>query len=77
VRLTLDLEAFERPRTLSARLGDAAPFTLSISRARMRRTLHLVLPPGESVLYLSAPADAPPGQPSRRLSLAFMGISIE
>ncbi len=77
VRLTLDLEAFERPRALSARLGDAAPFTLSISRARMRRTLHLVLPPGESVLYLSAPADAPPGQPSRRLSLAFMGISIE
>lgn len=76
-RLTLDLEAFERPRALSARLGDAAPFSLTISRARMRRTLHLTLPPGETVLYLSAPADAPPGQPSRRLSLAFMGIIIE
>ena len=76
-RLTLDLEAFERPRALTARLGDAAPFTLSISRARMRRTLRLMLPPGETVLYLSAPADAPPGQPSRRISLAFMGIIIE
>ncbi len=77
VRLTLDLEALARPRPLTARLGDAAPFTLTISRARMRRTLHLVLPPGETVLYLNAPADPPPGQPSRRLSLAFMGMSIE
>jgi len=76
-RLTLDLESFERPRALTARLGDAAPFTLPISRARMRRTLHLTLPPGETVLYLSAPADAPPGQPARRLSLAFMGIVVE
>jgi hypothetical protein len=76
VELTLDLEAFERSRTLSMRLNDGPPFTLEVSRARMRRTLQLILPPGESVLYLGAPADSPPGQPARRLSLAVMGITI-
>jgi hypothetical protein len=76
VAIDLDLEAFERQRTLTMRLNDGPPFTLEVTRARMRRTLHLVLPAGESVLYLGAPADAPPGQPERRLSLAVMGIAI-
>lgn len=75
-RLTFDLEAFARPRPLTARLGKAGAFTITISRERMRRTLHLLLPPGETVLYLSAPADAPPDRSARRLSLAFMGITI-
>jgi hypothetical protein len=76
VSIDLDLEAFERARTLTMRLDDGPPFTLEVSRARMRRTLRLVLPAGESVLYLVAPADHPPGQPERRLSLAVMGIAI-
>ncbi len=77
VALTLDAEAYARPRTLSLRLGDGPPFTLEVSRERARRTLRLMLPPGETVLYLGAPAEAPPGQPGRRLSLAVMGIVIE
>lgn len=77
VELTLDLEAFEQARTLTARLGDGPPFTIAVSRARMARSLRLILPPGETVLYLSAPAGSPPGQPERKLSLAVMGISIE
>jgi hypothetical protein len=76
VAVALDLEAFGRQRTLTLRLNDGPPFTLEVSRARMGRTLHFVLPAGESVLYLGAPADAPPGQPERRLSLAVMGIAI-
>ncbi|HMQ34610.1 MAG TPA: hypothetical protein PKD53_27995 [Chloroflexaceae bacterium] len=77
VTIGLDLEAFERARPLTVRLGDGPPFTLEVSRARMARQLRLILPPGETVLYLGAPAGAPPGQPERRLSLAVMGISIE
>ena len=77
VAITLDLEAFEQPRTLTMRLDAGPPFTLAVSRERMRRTLRLVLPPGESVLYLAAPAQAPPGQPERSLSLAVMGITIK
>jgi len=77
VRLSLDLEAFEAARTLAMRLGDGAPFTLEVSRARMQRSLRLILPPGETVLYLDAPAGSPPGQPNRRLSVAFLGVTIE
>ncbi len=77
VSLTLDLEAYEQSRTLTMRLGDGPPFALEVSRARMARTLRLILPPGETVLYLGAPAGSPPGQPERRLSLAVMGITIE
>lgn len=77
VVLTLDLEAFEHERSLTMRLGDGAPFSLEVSRARMRRSLRLVLPPGETVLYLGAPAGSPPGQPGRRLSVAFLGVTIE
>lgn len=77
VALTLDLEAFEHARPLTMRLGDGPPFTIEVSRARMVRRLRLILPPGETVLYLGAPAGSPPGQPERRLSLAVMGISIE
>lgn len=77
VRLTLDLEAYAHPRILSVRLGDGPPFSLAVSRARMQRSLQLILPPGETVLYLDAPAASPPGQPTRRLSLAVLGISIE
>jgi hypothetical protein len=77
VVLRLDLEAYGQPRTLTMRLGDGPPFALEVSRARMQRELRLILPPGETVLYLGAPAGSPPGQPERRLSLAVMGISIE
>jgi hypothetical protein len=77
VELTLDLEAFAQARPLTMRLNGGAPFTLEVSRARMLRTLRLVLPPGESVVYLAAPTSAPPGQADRGLSLAVMGITIE
>ena len=77
VAITLDLEAFAQPRTLTMRLNAGPPFTLEVSRERMRRTLRLVLPPGESVLYLAALAQAPPAQPERSLSLAVMGITIK
>jgi hypothetical protein len=77
VALTLNLEAFAEPRPLTMRLGDGPAFGLEVSRERMRRTLHFTLSPGETVLYLGAPAANPPDQPGRRLSLAVMGISIE
>ncbi|MFV9506026.1 MAG: hypothetical protein AB4911_15850 [Oscillochloridaceae bacterium umkhey_bin13] len=77
VRLSLDLEAFAQARPLTLRLGTGSPFTLEVSRERMQRSLHLILPPGETVLYLTAPAGSPPGQPERRLSLALMGVRIE
>lgn len=77
IALTLDLEAFAEARPLTLRLDDGPSFTIPISRERMRRTLHLILPPGETVLYLGAPAASPPDQPGRRLSLAVMGITIE
>jgi hypothetical protein len=77
VALTLDLEAYGRDRPLTLRLGDGPTVSIDITRSRMQRTLRLILPPGESVLYLGAPADAPPGQPERRLSMAVMGIRIE
>jgi hypothetical protein len=77
VRLTLEIEAFEHERPLTIRSSTGGNFTLPVSRERMHRSLHLLLPPGEHVLYLSAPADAPPGQPARRISVAFLGIAIE
>lgn len=77
IRLGLDMEAFDRDRRLTLRLGDGAPFTVEVSRARMQRTLHLILPPGEHVLYLGAPADPLPNQSSRRLSIAMLGIGIK
>lgn len=77
VTLALDAEAFEHDRTLTMRLDGSSPFTIDISRERARRNLHLILPPGEHVLYLGAPADSPPGQPERRLSIAVLGISIQ
>jgi hypothetical protein len=77
VRLTLELEAFESPRTLTLRVGEGPPFTLEVSRSRMRRTLWLSLPPGESLLRLSAPASSPASEPTRQLSLAFMAITIQ
>jgi hypothetical protein len=76
VALTLDLEAFQEPRLLTLRLGDGPPFGFVVSRERMRRTLRFILPHGETVLYLGAPAASPPDQPGRRLSLAVMGITI-
>jgi hypothetical protein len=77
IRLSLDMEAFERSRDLTLRLGDGAPFMITVSRARMQRTIQLILPPGEHVLYLGAPADPLPNQTSRRLSIAMLGIMIE
>ncbi|NTV65386.1 MAG: hypothetical protein HGA65_17890, partial [Oscillochloris sp.] len=76
VVLTLDAEAFEHDRTITLRLDTGASFTLNITRARMQRSLRLMLAPGEHVLYLGASADSPPGQPERQLSLAVLGISI-
>ena len=77
VRLTLDVESYERARPLSLSLGDSAAATIEVSRARMRRTIHLLLPPGEHVLYLGAPADAVPGRAGQPISIAFLGIAIE
>jgi hypothetical protein len=77
VRLTLDVESYERARPLSLRLGDGASATLEVSRARMQRTIHLLLPPGEHVLYLGAPADTAPGRAGQPISIAFLGIAIE
>jgi hypothetical protein len=36
-----------------------------------------MLPPGAHVLYLGAPAESPPEQPARRLSLAVLGVTIK
>ena len=76
-RLTLDMEAYAAPRTLTLRLGSGPPFTLAVSRTRMVRHMHVILPPGETVLYLAAPAGSLPDQPTRSLSLAVMGLGIE
>ncbi|PDW03727.1 hypothetical protein [Candidatus Viridilinea mediisalina] len=77
VRLTLDLEAFAHARPLRLHLADGATFSLEVSRERMQRTFHLIVPVGETRLRLEAPADALEHQPTRRLSLAVMGIIIE
>jgi hypothetical protein len=77
VTLGLDAEAFQHDRTLTMRLDDGAPFLVNITRERMQRSMHLLLPPGEHVLYLGASADSPPGQPARKISLAVLGISMK
>ncbi len=77
VTLTLDAEAFQHDRTLTVRLDNRVSFSIDITRGRMQRSLHLILPPGEHVLYLGAPVDSPPGQPARQISLAVLGISIK
>ena len=79
VTLRLDLEAFNTTRPLTIQLGDGdgATFTIEVSRARMQRALRFILPPGETLLTLSAPTDAPMDQSTRRLSIAVMGVAIE
>jgi hypothetical protein len=77
VTLTFDAEAFQHDRSLRIRLDDGVLFSIDITRERMRRSIHLLLTPGEHVLYLSAPADSPLGQPARQISLAVLGISIK
>jgi hypothetical protein len=77
VVLTLDAEAFQHDRALTLRLDRGSSFQIDITRARMQRSLRLMLPPGEHVLYLAAPADSPPGQLGRQISIAVLGISIE
>lgn len=52
------------------------PVTLSTGALPTCKLL-LLCDPGERVVYLDAPADPPPDQPTRRLSLAVLGISIE
>ncbi|MBP1467660.1 hypothetical protein EYB53_018240 [Candidatus Chloroploca sp. M-50] len=77
VRLSLDLEAFAQVRPLTLQVGDAPPFTIDVARERSVRHLRLILPPGETVVYLNAPADSSPDQSGRQLSIAVMGIAIE
>jgi hypothetical protein len=77
VTLALDAEAFQHDRALTLRLDAGSSFSIDITRSRMQRSLRLILPPGEHVLYLGAPADSPPGQPERQISLAVLGISIK
>lgn len=77
VRLTLDLEAFAHARQLRLHLADGTTFGLQVSRERMQRTLHLMLPRGEQLLTLEAAADPLVDQPTRRLSIALLGIAIE
>ena len=76
IRLHLDLEAYERERPLTIVLGEQGQATLNISRARMQRTIGLLLPPGEHVVYLEAPSEAAPGS-GRPISIAFLGITVE
>jgi len=77
VMLTLDAESFQYDRPLTMRLDADSSFLVNITRERMRHSLHLLLPPGEHVLYLGAPTDSPLGQPDRQISLAVLGISIK
>jgi len=77
VALRLDLEAFNNARPLTLQLGASATFSIEVSRARMQRSLRFILPPGETLLTLSAPTDAPTDQLTRRLSIALMGVAIE
>jgi hypothetical protein len=77
VELRLSLESYAHERPLTLRLNDGAPATLLVSRARMERTLRLLLPPGEHVLYLQAPAERVPGRDGQDISIAFLSIEIE
>lgn len=76
VALALHMESFDHSRPLSLRLGDRSLGTIEVSRAALRREVRFVLDPGEHVLYLNAPADTLPGDESRRLSIAFLGIEL-
>jgi hypothetical protein len=77
VALSLQLEAFERQRPLSISLDGQASAPLEVTRARMQRTLRLLLPPGEHVVYFSAPADPVPEQPALLRSVVFLGIGVQ
>jgi hypothetical protein len=77
VELRLSFESYDRERPLTLRLNDGAPATLMVSRARMERRLRLLLPPGEHVLYLQAPAERVPGRDGQEISIAFLSIEIE
>lgn len=77
VTLRIDAESFQHDRLLTMRLDDGMSFSMTITRGRIQRSLHLILPPGEHVLYLDAPADSPPDQPDRMISLSVLGISIK
>ncbi len=76
VRLELQMESFERARPLAVRLDDGPPVTLEVSRAAMRRTLHLLLEPGTHVVYLDAPADPRPGRGAELISISFERVAV-
>jgi hypothetical protein len=76
VSLDLTLESLAHERPLALRLDSTSAGVIQVSRAEMRRRISLLLPPGEHVLYLSAPADPRPGDASQSLSIAFLGIRL-
>ncbi|HEU5088149.1 MAG TPA: hypothetical protein VFT99_11915, partial [Roseiflexaceae bacterium] len=76
VALTLRMEAFEHDRPLDLRFDHDAAFQIVVTRARMERTVRFLLPPGEHVVYFSAPADPPTDQPGPPRSVVFLGIGV-
>jgi hypothetical protein len=77
VSLTLRMEAYEHDRPLDIRLDQDAAFRITVTRARIERTVRFLLPPGEHVVYFSAPADPLPEQPGSLRSVVFLGIGVQ
>lgn len=76
VTLDLYMESFQRDRILELRLDERPHGSLEVSRAAMRRSVRLLLEPGEHVLYLQAAADPHPDDEDRELSIAFLEIGL-
>lgn len=76
VRLTLTMESYARDRELLLSLDGHAPISIAATRAQLRRTYCLLLPPGEHMVYLQAQTDPRPGD-GRPISVSFAAIAIE
>jgi hypothetical protein len=76
VTIELRIESFERARPLAVWLDGGPAARIDVTRAELRRSLRLLLPPGEHVVYFSAPADPPVGQSGPLRSVVFLGIGV-
>lgn len=68
---------FAHPRELRIQIGNGITYSVMMSNELTRRALHILLPPGETILTLSALADVAPDSSGRRLSFLFTEITIK
>jgi hypothetical protein len=77
VRLTCWLEAYAHPRPLTWVLDGTSLGTFDIPSGRIpARTLHLLLPPGQHVLALQAPATPDPARADAPISVRLFALDV-